>query len=130
MCGPESCGPRYSEVDDQRDGCIGDQSSPAAANTDSQQQRSMTMFSDTPRSLRQGGSSFNERTCPMHTTTHSVEALSVTRVRFPARSPFPLCPRVRQRGFDRVFPRCAPTVRWACALLRDSTLSIWELLDT
>jgi len=88
------------------------------------------MFSDTPRSLRQGGSSFNERTCPMHTTTHSVEALSVTRVRFPCEKPVPLCPRVRQRGFDRVFPRCAPTVRWACALLRDSTLSIWEFLDT
>ncbi len=70
----------------------------------------------------QGGSSFNERTCPMSIATQRVEALSPEAFASPKRSRFPCAPRYRRNSVppDGRGPQAA---RHACALLRDFTLT-------
>jgi hypothetical protein len=78
--------------------------------------------SDTPRLKRTGGSWFIEGACLMTSTSHKVEVPFPQAFAPLASSPFPCAPR-----YGRPSPLQAdrpPTVRWECALRRDSTLSI------
>ena len=85
---------------------------------------------DTPHVSRQGGSSFNERTCPMSIAPHNVEALSPEAFASLAESPFPCAPRYGREVVWTSSQDMRPSMRRVCALIRDSTLHVLEFFDT